>query len=107
MHTIIGRQIEEKKEKQEDMPKTLTTYLGQKGYTILKSELTTKQQYFIRSQLMVKPYVPGSPVANTNSFPAYRENGNKMYVPRYFGEQHFGPPKSIKITEGNNISILS
>ena len=106
MHTIIGRQIEEKKEKQEDMPKTLTTYLGQKGYTILKSELTTKQQYFIRSQLMVKPYVPGSPVANTSSFPAYRENGNKMYVPRYFGEQHFGPPKSIKITEGNNISIL-
>ena len=99
------KRINLEKEEEQEMPKTLNTYLGQKGYTILKNELTTKQQYFIRSQLMVKPYIPGSPIANTNSFPAYRESGNKMYVPRYFGEQYFGTPKSIKIPEGSNIEL--
>jgi superfamily II DNA or RNA helicase len=96
---------ENKDEEDLEMPKTLNTYLGQKGYTILKNELNAKQQYFIRSQLMVKPYVPGSPINNTTSFPAYRESDNKFYVPRYFGEQYFGIAKSIKIPEGTNISI--
>ena len=102
----LNKENKEFKESKEDMPKTLNTYLGQKGYTIMKSELTAKQQYFIRSELTVKPYIPGSPVANTNSFPAYRESDNKFYVPRYFGEQYFGTPKNIKIPEGSNISIL-
>jgi len=93
------------KKNTEEMPKTLNTYLGQKGYTILKNELNTQQEYFIRSQLTVKPHTPGSPIASTSSFPAYRESGNKFYVPRYFGEEHFGPPKTIKIPEGSNIDI--
>jgi superfamily II DNA or RNA helicase len=92
-------------EKTEEMPKTLNTYLGSKGYTILKNELSLKQQYFIRTQLTVKPYVQGSPVATSNTFPAYRESDNKMYVPRYFGEEYFGPPKQMKITEGNDIHV--
>ena len=94
-----------KNNEKEEMPKTLNTYLGQKGYTILKSELNTQQEYFIRSQLTVKPHTPGSPIASVTSFPAYRESGNKFYVPRYFGEEHFGPPKMIKISEGSNINI--
>ena len=54
---------------------------------------------------MVKPYVPGSPVQVQKSFPSYRESDKKIYVPRYFGEEIFGPAKSIKITEGENISL--
>ena len=69
----------------EEMPKNLSTYLGQKGYTILKSELTIKQQTFIKEQLTVKPYVPGSPVQLQKSFPAYRESDKKLYIPRYYG----------------------
>ena len=88
-----------------EMPKNLNTYLGQKGYTILKNELNAKQEYFIRSHLTVKPYTPGSPIASTKTFPAYRESGNKFYVPRYFGQEHFGLPKSIKIPEGTNINV--
>ena len=88
-----------------EMPKTLNTYLGSKGYTIPKTELSLKQQYFIRSQLTVKPYVHGSPVAATSTFPAYRESENRFYVPRYFGEEYFGPPKLIKIKEGLDISV--
>ena len=89
----------------EEMPKNLTTYLGQKGYTILKSELTIKQQTYIKEQLTVKPYVPGSPVQLQKSFPAYRESDKKLYIPRYYGEDTFGPAKQYKLTEGDNIDL--
>jgi superfamily II DNA or RNA helicase len=89
----------------EDMPKNLNTYLGQKGYTVLKSELTIKQQLYIKEQLTVKPYVPGSPVQLQKSFPAYRESDKKLYIPRYYGEEIFGPSKEYKLTEGNDIDL--
>lgn len=84
---------------------TLNTYLGNKGYTILKSELSIKHQLALKELLMVKPYVPGSPVQLQKTFPAYRESDKKIYVPRYFGEEIFGPAKTIKITEGDNIDL--
>ena len=81
------------------------TYLGNKGYTILKSEMSIKQQLSLKEMLMVKPFVPGSPVQVQKTFPAYRESEKKIYVPRYFGEELFGPAKNIKITEGNDIHL--
>ena len=39
------------------MKTNLNTYLGQKGYTIPKNELTVEQQKQIRNDLMIKPYV--------------------------------------------------
>jgi superfamily II DNA or RNA helicase len=86
-------------------PQNLNTYLGQKGYTILKNELSVTQQINLKELLMVKPYVPGSPVQVQNTFPAYRESDKKIYVPRYFGEEIFGPAKEIKITEGTDINL--
>jgi superfamily II DNA or RNA helicase len=88
-----------------EWPQNLNTYLGNKGYTILKSELSIKHQLLIKEMLMVKPYVPGSPVQVQKTFPAYRESDKKMYVPRYFGEDLFGPAKTIKITEGDDINL--
>jgi superfamily II DNA or RNA helicase len=87
------------------MNNTLNTYLGQKGYTILKNELSVKQQYNIRDELTIKPYVPGSPLTNTKTFPAFRESDKKLYVPRYYGINLFGNPKETKISEGTNINI--
>jgi hypothetical protein len=84
---------------------TLNTYLGNKGYTIVKKELSIKEQFALKEMLMVKPYVPGSPVQVQKSFPAYRESDKKLYLPRYFGEELFGPAKTIKITEGDDIDL--
>ena len=81
------------------------TYLGNKGYTILKKTLTLEEQTFIRSELLAKPHVMGSPVNTGNTFPVYRESSNKFYVPRYFGEEHFGKPKEYKISEGDDICL--
>jgi len=84
----------------------LNTYIGQKGYTILKKELNDKQVSLIKKELMVRPYIPGSPVNNNvKSFPAYRESVQKYYLPRYFGEEHFGAAKEMKLSEGDDISV--
>jgi superfamily II DNA or RNA helicase len=84
----------------------INTYLGQKGYTIQKNELTIEQQKQIRNDLTIKPFVMGSPMNdNQKTFPAYRESSNKMYVPHYYGIEKFGTPKQYKISEGNNIEL--
>jgi superfamily II DNA or RNA helicase len=93
------------KVKASDMPKNLNTYLGQKGYTILKSDLLPSHQQFIKEQLLIKPCTPGAPIAIDKTFPAYRESDKKLYMPRYFGEQIFGKPKETKISEGQDISL--
>lgn len=94
-----------KKDEVVEMPKNINSYLGQKGYTILKSDLTVKQQTYIKEQLNVKPYVPGSPVQVQKSFAAYRESDKKLYLPRYYGEEIFGQAKETKITEGDDINL--
>ena len=88
-----------------EWPQQLNTYLGNKGYTLLKSELSINHQIALKERLMVKPFVPGSPVQNQKTYPVYRESNNKIYIPRYFGEELFGPAKTIKITEGDNINL--
>ena len=82
----------------------LNTYLGQKGYTLHKSELSVDQQTFIRRELTVRPFMPGSP-AKLPEFPVYRESKSKLYVPRYFGIDHFGKPGESKLPDPISIDI--
>lgn len=84
----------------------LNTYLGQKGYTISKNEISIEQQKQIKTDLTIKPFVMGSPMNNdVKTFPAYRESANKLYVPHYYGMAKFGPPKQYKIAEGDDINL--
>ena len=94
-----------KKKDNVEMPKNINSYLGQKGYTILKSDLSVSQQQHIKEQLLIKPCTPGAPIAIDKSFPAFRESDKKLYVPRYYGEQLFGKPKETKISEGQDIAL--
>jgi len=85
----------------------LNTYLGQKGYTIAKNEISIEQQKQIKTELTIKPFVMGSPMnsSDVKTFPAYRESANKIYVPHYYGVEKFGPPKQYKIAEGDDINL--
>jgi len=84
----------------------LNTYLGPKGYSVLKKELTPLQEKTLREKLTIKPYVPGSPANNTIvTFPAYRESPKKYYLPRYFGEEMFGQANECKLTPGDDINV--
>jgi superfamily II DNA or RNA helicase len=82
------------------------TYLGQKGFTLTKDELSIETQIWIKEQLMVRPFTQGSPVQVQKTFPVYRESAKKIYIPRYFGEELFGKPDEIKITEGENTNMI-
>jgi len=84
----------------------MNSYLGQKGYTIPKNEVTIEQQKQIRNDLTIKPFTHGS-IGGTDqkTFPAYRESSNKFYVPHYYGVENFGAPKQYKISEGFNIDL--
>jgi superfamily II DNA or RNA helicase len=85
----------------------ISTYLGQKGYTISKKDLTLDQINKMKADLTVKPFVHGSPnnASQQPTFPVYRESALKMYVPHYYGVEKFGPPKEYKISPGQDIDL--
>ena len=83
----------------------MNTYLGQKGYTILKSEISVELQKQIKSDLTIRPYTLGAPPSQ-NTFPAYRESGAKLYVPHYYGVEQFGNPKENKVSEGMDADLV-
>ena len=83
----------------------MENYLGQKGYSILKKNLTIKEQEDIRNDLMATPFVPKSSMSQSRPFPIYRESPKKFYVPRFYGIRNFGYPDTIKISEGEDINI--
>tara|TARA_B110001450_G_scaffold165717_1_gene154483 strand:+ start:2771 stop:5164 length:2394 start_codon:yes stop_codon:yes gene_type:complete len=80
-------------------------YLGEKGYTIYKSNLSIEEQLDIRNELSVKPYVPKTIMIKVDEFAVYKESQNKFYVPKYFGIENFGIPNEIKIPDGDDINI--
>ena len=81
------------------------SYIGKKGYSILKSKLTIDEQKMIRDELNVKPYVPGSPINVTESYPVYLESPKKLYLPRFYGIEKFGIPNDNKLPNGDEINI--
>jgi superfamily II DNA or RNA helicase len=91
-------------------------YIGPKGYTILKSNLTAKEETEIKKELTIKPFsmpVGGggkSPAmmfgaANQVSYPVYRESSKKLYVPQYYGKEKFGNTVEVKIPQGEDIHL--
>jgi len=82
----------------------IATYLGQKGYSIYKSNISVSEQHWLRDELTVRPYIPKSPI-QPPSFPIYRESQQKIYIPRFFGNETFGLPDEQRISNGNEINV--
>ena len=82
----------------------INSYLGNKGYSIYKVCLNTEIIDFIKDELTVKPNIINS-LIEAKSFPIYQESEKKIYVPRYWGINMFGYPKTIKIQYGNTIDL--
>ena len=77
-------------------------YLGKKGYTIFKSEYSSKELNQIRNEMNVKPYSPHSTAVI--EYPIYRESTTKMYLPRYYGLHKLGEFTN-KLSKGEEINI--
>jgi len=80
------------------------TYLGPRGYTIHKENLDEEERTYIRTELTIRPYIPKAPV-QPPAYPIYRESPLKMYVPRYFGIDAYGPPEAIHVGPGEPIVL--
>ncbi len=82
----------------------VATYLGQKGYSIYKENISIKDQQWLRTELLVRPYIPKSPV-QPQAFPIYLESPKKIYIPRFFGIDNYGEPDEMRISDGDIINI--
>ena len=83
----------------------IATYIGYKGYTIYKENISVEEQQMLRKELNVKPFVPKSSLIKPQPFPVYRESKSKLYVPRFYGLEVYGEPDDIVINEGKKINV--
>ena len=81
-------------------------YLGKRGYSIYKKNLTAKELKEVKKELFVKPYVPKQ-YANDSiqPFPVYLESQNKIYIPKFYGINKFGKLEVDKNKGGKDIDI--
>jgi len=84
-------------------------YIGQKGYTIPKNILHSEDIEQIKKELFMTPKVnfnvgPAGSAA-TSSFPIYRENSAKIYIPRFYGIARYGLPHKTDISQGVPIHL--
>ena len=82
----------------------INSYIGNKGYSIYKISLNDNIIEFIKKELTVKPFMQSS-IVQPNSFPIYLESDKKIYVPRFWGINIFGNPKTLKIKMGKSIDL--
>lgn len=78
------------------------SYIGKKGYTILKSILDTADLEFLYKDLYMIPNKGAAPFlggagAELDAFPVYRENTKKIYLPRFYGIERYGRPSRDEI----------
>jgi len=84
-----------------------SSYIGKKGYTVPKSVLSSEDVEFLKRDLFMTPQNFGFSVGGTDisSFPVYRENENKMYLPRFYGISRYGLPNTSELDYGESIDI--
>ena len=85
----------------------MTSYLGNKGYTVYTAGAGASSLKAWRDALTVAPVVPRmvSPKCVGESFPVYRECPSKVYLPLYYGLELLGAPASVRLPAGDPVSL--
>ena len=86
------------------MTENPSSYIGCRGYTIFKSSLSAEDERWVRKELHVQPFIPGSPF-QPPGFDVYRESKRKLYLPKVFGIENFGDPDQVAIPMGTEIEV--
>jgi len=83
-----------------------------RGISICKDSLSLAEQYKIKNELTIQPFVPPNSLQTRNKFSIYRESKKKLYVPRFYAKQKFNYTlspmeycKHINICKNNNNSF--
>lgn len=75
----------------------LETSLSRNGYAVLKNQFSEKALDKLKKDLTAEPVQQQGYVTQDASFPIYLESPKKIYLPRYYGIQKYGLPKSNKL----------
>ena len=87
------------------MNPNIKTYLGKRGYILMKEHFTNEFINKLKKTLTVKPFINEDYAGPPEEFPVYTENKNKLYIPKFFGIQEVGKPDLIRIPPGKNINL--
>ena len=72
-------------------------YLSKYGYVIKKENLTEDELYNLKKDLTARPLVDDKfGKAGESNYPVYIETKNKMYIPKMYGINNYGLPKTTK-----------
>ena len=75
------------------------------GYIIKKDQLSDIILKEVKKDLKVKPFIQGARGKFAKSFKIYRENEQKLCIPKFYGYQKFGQPKTDGFLNGKNIKL--
>jgi superfamily II DNA or RNA helicase len=98
--------LKDKQKTQKKRRKRGQMYLGQKGYTLAKAGLTDADQVRIKKDLTFRQETFATKVMKVPGLQikVWRENANKLYLPRFYGEKKWGraesrlpPPETIQV----------
>lgn len=82
----------------------MSRVLTSKGYAILKTSITESELADIRTELTVRPNIPDKYTGGINAtdtrFCIYQESISRIYVPRIWGIQKYGPPEADTVSGG-------
>jgi superfamily II DNA or RNA helicase len=79
------------------------SYIGKRGYTILKSVLTKKEEEFLKEECTMIPFNNSPFQTGETKFYVFRESENKLYIPRFYGIERYGLPSRSEISQGSDI----
>jgi len=81
--------------------------LSRQGYKLKKEDLTNEQQSTLIKDLTAKPrMVQGfGPPPQQIEYPIFLESNTSYYVPRFYGQTHYGNPTTNKLGSGETINI--
>lgn len=85
----------------------MRTSLSSRGYGVLKAEIGPTEVASLMKELTMVPLVSaGSPTAGSQQqeFPLFLESKTKIYVPKYFGLQRYGLPRTCRVSDGAPMS---
>ena len=81
------------------------TKLTKNGYQIPIKDLSDTDLKKIQRDLTVVPLINEEFGKEPEAFEIYRQDKTHIYLPRFYGIEHFGNPKSSELYEGDKIDI--
>lgn len=83
----------------------METFINRRGYVVSKEALSFNDIHSIKKELTVTPFIPETYKTNEVKIKVYLESEKRLYLPKYYGLQKFGPPNPNDNDDVENIHV--